>query len=117
MQIERYRYKHYIVQCENLIADENTNHMHYIMQGENLTAVTVQGFQVIYNLCAGETRQVTEFSTELDQLRTTSEKEISQLTEKLESMTADRDRLNSEFYVCEDDTCTHYLTIMGISVE
>ena len=45
---------------------------------------------IIYDLPAGEIKQLKEFATELDHLRTTSEREISQLTEQLESVTADR---------------------------
>ena len=59
---------------------------------------TVQDFLFICNFPVGELK---EFSTELDQLRATSEREISQLTEKLETVTAERDEQKSKFDTVE----------------
>ena len=62
---------------------------------------TIQDILFICDFPVGEIRQLKEFSTELDQLQTTSDGEISQLTEKLETVTAERDKLKSKFDTVE----------------
>ena len=72
----------------------------------------VHDFLFICNFPAGEIRQLKKFSTELDQPQT-SEREISQLTEKLETVTAERDKLKSKFDThCRSDVYNHCLTVM-----